>query len=194
MSLQRSVSERIPPESASYPPKSATYLKITDKLWNLPYNIIAAKSEVNQVKVEIRLTETAGEPYAVIFTNEMTGAVRQAAAILEGAELGRMITVEDNERIFVLRPEELYMLRVENEKTAVYTRTRRFDSGRRLYEFEDRLGAGFIRISKSVLINLQHLECVEPALGGLMMVILKNGCKDYISRKYLPAFKKHLGL
>lgn len=56
------------------------------------------------------------------------------------------------------------------------------------------LGVSFMRISKSVLINLQYLECVEPTLGGLMMVTLKNGCKECISRKYLPAFKKYLGL
>ena len=147
-----------------------------------------------RVKVEIKMTETAKEPYAVIFTNEMTEAVRQAAAILEGAVSNKAITVTDNERSFVLRPEELYMLRVENERAAVYTRTKRFDSGRRLYEFEDMLGVSFMRISKSVLINLQYLECVEPTLGGLMMVTLKNGCKECISRKYLPAFKKYLGL
>ena len=105
------------------------------------------------------MTETAKEPYAVIFTNEMTEAVRQAAAILEGAVSNKAITVTDNERIFVLRPEELYMLRVENERAAVYTRTKRFDSGRRLYEFEDMLGVSFMRISKSVLINLQLWSC-----------------------------------
>lgn len=56
------------------------------------------------MKVEIKMTETAKEPYAVIFTNEMTEAVRQAAAILEGAVSNKAITVTDNERIFVLRP------------------------------------------------------------------------------------------
>ena len=43
-------------------------------------------------------------------------------------------------------------------------------------------------------IAIAYLECVEPTLGGLMMVTLKNGCKECISRKYLPAFKKYLGL
>ena len=42
-----------------------------------------------RVKVEIKMTETAKEPYAVIFTNEMTEAVRQAAAILEGTVSNR---------------------------------------------------------------------------------------------------------
>lgn len=49
------------------------------------------------MKVEIKMTETAKEPYAVIFTNEMTEAVRQAAAILEGAVSNKAITVTDNE-------------------------------------------------------------------------------------------------
>lgn len=62
------------------------------------------------MKVEIKLTETVGEPYAVIFTNEVTDAVRQASVILENADPGRMIPVTDSERIFVMHPEELYML------------------------------------------------------------------------------------
>ena len=27
-----------------------------------------------------------------------------------------------------------------------------------------------------------------------LLLKLKNGCKDYVSRKYLPEFKKYLGL
>ena len=110
------------------------------------------------MKVEIKMTETAKEPYAVIFTNEMTEAVRQAAAILEGAVSNKAITVTDNERIFVLRPEELYMLRVENERAAVYTRTKRFDSGRRLYEFEDMLGVSFPSLYLSTYNTLSALS------------------------------------
>ncbi|HHT54760.1 MAG TPA: LytTR family transcriptional regulator, partial [Clostridiales bacterium] len=50
--------------------------------------------------------------------------------------------------------------------------------------------SGFIRISKSVLVNLKYLDCVEPSFGGIMLLVLKNGCKDYISRKYLTGPNK----
>lgn len=76
----------------------------------------------------------------------------------------------------------------------MYAKTKRYISGKRLYEFEALLGSGFMRISKSTIVNLHQLDCLELTLGGLMLLILKNGCKDYISRKYLPAFKKYLGL
>ena len=59
---------------------------------------------------------------------------------------------------------------------------------------EKLLGSGFMRISKSTLINLKQINSVEPSFHGTMLVILKNGNKDYISRKYLPAFKKYLGI
>ncbi|MGI6326557.1 MAG: LytTR family DNA-binding domain-containing protein [Saccharofermentanales bacterium] len=145
------------------------------------------------MKIEIKVLPETEEPYAVIYTSEITPEVRRAAELLNMESSG-VISVVENERIIVLRPDEIYMVRVENEKTVVYTKAKQYSSGKRLYEFEEILGDGFMRISKSTLANLHYLDYVEPTLGGLMLVVLKNGCKDYISRKYLPSFKKYLGL
>lgn len=146
------------------------------------------------MKVEIKVSEEIREPYVIIYTDRITAQISQAALLIENEFSKDIVTVTDGERIKVLRPEEIYMVRIENEKTVVYARTEKYNSGKRLYELESMLGGGFMRISKSVLVNLKHLECVEPSFGGVMLLVLKNGCKDYISRKYLPAFKKYLGI
>ena len=83
--------------------------------------------------------------------------------------------------------------RVESEKVVIYDKNSNYKCGRRLYELEGQLGSGFLRISKSVLVNLRYLESIEPSFSG-MLVVLKNGCKDYVSRKYLPNLKKYLGI
>lgn len=145
------------------------------------------------MKVEIKVLPEAKEPYAVIYASEITPEIRRAVALLE-KEIPDVIPVTENDSIIVLRPDEIYMVRVENEKTVVYTKTKRYDGGKRLYEFEEILGKGFIRISRGTLVNLHYLERVEPAFGDMMLLVMKNSCKDYISRKYLPAFKKYLGL
>ena len=145
------------------------------------------------MKVEIKVLPEAKEPYAVICASEITPEIRRAAALLE-KEIPDVIPVKENDSIIVLRPDEIYMVRVENEKTVIYTKTKRYDGGRRLYEFEEILGKGFMRISKGTLANLHYLDYVESTLGGLMLLVLKNGCKECISRKYLPAFKQYLGL
>ena len=142
------------------------------------------------MKVDIKVLLEAKEPYAVIYASEIAPEIRRTAALLETKNSG-VVSVMENERIIVLRPDEIYMVRVENEKTVVYTKTKRYDGGKRLYEFEEILGKGFMRISKGTLANLHYLE---STLGGLMLLVLKNGCKECISRKYLPAFKQYLGL
>ena len=145
------------------------------------------------MKVEVRISAEIKEPYIVIYTNELTTEVNQIAALIDNATES-IITVSDNERIVILRPDEIYMVRVENEKLIVYCKAKKYSCGKRLYELENLLGGNFMRISRSVLVNLRYLDCVEPSVGGMMLLVLKNGCKDYISRKYLPAFKKYLGL
>ncbi|RKJ31015.1 LytTR family transcriptional regulator, partial [bacterium 1XD42-8] len=32
------------------------------------------------------------------------------------------------------------------------------------------------------------------SFGGMMCLVMKNGCKDYVSRKYLPDLKRYLGI
>lgn len=148
------------------------------------------------MKVEVRISETAAEPYAVIYTHKVTEEILKIATLIEKENCieNSILTVMDNDRIIVLRPVEVYMIRIENEKAVVYSKTHKYSSNRRLYEFETLLGNEFMRISKSTLVNLKYLDFVEPSFGGTMLLVLKNGCKDYISRKYLPTFKKYLGL
>ncbi len=51
-----------------------------------------------------------------------------------------------------------------------------------------------MKISKSTIINLNQVNSVKPSFNGMISLLLKNSCKDYISRKYIPSFKKYLGL
>lgn len=144
------------------------------------------------MRVEIKVFAEIKEPYAVIYTNAITGEVMKIRSILEIQE--PIVTVADGERIIVLTPEETYMIRTENEDVVVYNKDRRYISNKRLYEMEALLGNGFLRISKSTIINLRMIDYVEPAFNGMMMILLKNGSKDFISRKYLPQLKKYLGI
>ena len=122
----------------------------------------------------------------------MTAQIQQIMEILQSP--GNVITVMDNDQLIVLEPSEIYMLRMEDERLNVYCQQKKYVSGKRLYEMEKILGSTFMRISKSTLINLKQISRVESSFHGSMLVILKNGNKDYISRKYLPDFKKYLGI
>lgn len=144
------------------------------------------------MKVEIKLSTEVQEAYAVIYCREITDEIQSLSSIIEAGE--NIITAKDQERIAVLRPKEIFMVRVEGGETVIYTKSRKYTTPKRLYELEEQLGKRFIRISKSAIINLNEVDSVEASFNSMMTLSLKNGCKDYISRKYLPDFKKYLGL
>lgn len=144
------------------------------------------------MKVELKFSSAVKEPYAVIYSDSLTDEVASAVMYLENT--GKIITGEDNGKISILQPNEIYMVRVESERTIIYGRDKKYYSSKRLYQLENQLGKNFMKISKSTIINLGHIKCIEPTFKGMMKLVMKNGCTDYISRKYLPNFKKYLGI
>jgi len=145
------------------------------------------------MKVSIELSPEYSEPYAIIYADKITDSIQRTLDIFGSNE--SPITAFKNENdIVILQPKEIYMVRVENKDTIIYGKEHRYSSRKRLYEMQQQLGAGFIQISKSTLVNLSYMSNVEAGFSGTLLLKLKNGCKDYVSRKYLPEFKKYLGL
>jgi DNA-binding LytR/AlgR family response regulator len=63
-----------------------------------------------------------------------------------------------------------------------------------LFELEEDLGPDFMRISKSIVVNIRKIESVEAVFNGMMLLHMRNGSKEYVSRLYLPELKAYLGL
>lgn len=63
---------------------------------------------------------------------------------------------------------------------------------KRLYELERLLPPGFIRISKSVIMNMDRVTAYRPMVNGLMAASFPNNDIVYISRKYLKDVRSHI--
>ena len=145
------------------------------------------------MKVSVDVSAEYTEPYAVIHTDKITDEIQRMLDIL-GTSESPVTALLNEEDLVILKPAEIYMVRVENTETIIYGESRKYRSRRRLYELAGQLGKQFMQISKSTLINLSYMDSIEPGFGGSMLLKLKNGCREYVSRTYLPAFKKYLGL
>ena len=144
------------------------------------------------MKVSVEITPGVKEPYAVIYTAQVTEEIQRTIDLLGTGDTP--VTAYHEEKLIILQPEDIFMVRVEDGDTILYGAKQKFRSRKRLYELSIQLGKQFMQISKSTLVNLSYLDSVEPGLGGTMLLKLKNECKDYVSRKYLPDFKRYLGL
>ena len=62
-------------------------------------------------------------------------------------------------------------------------------------ELEERLaGTEFVRASKQMLVNFDHVASIRPALNARLQLMLDNGEAAIVSRQYAPAVKRKLGL
>ena len=145
------------------------------------------------MKVNIDISAEYREPFAVIHTDKVTDEIQRMIDVFSNSETP-VTALQNEEDIVVLQPKDIYMVRVEVGDTAIYGAKQRYRSRKRLYELADQLGKQFMQISKTTLINLSYMDSIEPGFSGTLLLKLKNGSKDYVSRKYLPEFKKYLGL
>lgn len=145
------------------------------------------------MKVSVDISPKYIESYAVIYTDKVTDEIQWMIDVFGTSETP-VTALQNEENIVILRPKEIYMVRVEDGDTIIYGAKQRYRSRKRLYELGQQFGKQFMQISKTTLINLSYMDSIESGFSGTLLLKMKNGCKDYVSRKFLPDFKKYLGL
>lgn len=145
------------------------------------------------MKAKVDISPDYKEPFAVIHSDKMTDEIQRILDYISSGDVP-ITAFRNEEDIVVLKPEEIYMVRIEDGNTIIYGDKQIYRSRKRLYELADQLGKGFMQIAKPTLINLSYIDSIELGFGGSLLIKLKNGSKDYVTRTYLKEFKKYLGL
>lgn len=147
------------------------------------------------MRVDMNISSEIKEPYAVIHAGELTPEIAELAREISQFQNGKSVIIgklEDS--MVVIEPEQIVLIRVENEKVYIVAGNTTYRVGKRMYELLEILGKDFMQVSKSAAINLKYLESVEPSFNGIMLLHMKGGEKEYISRKYVPELRKYLGI
>ena len=144
------------------------------------------------MKIIIEEPVEGDEEQLIIRCRHMTPELLRVLAYLKPQET---ITAYDGSEIFRLKPGSLYYAESVDNKTFLYTKDKVFESKQRLYELDEVLdNSDFLRVSKSVILNLSKIKSLNPALNGRFEASLDNGEKVIISRQYVGDLKKRLGI
>lgn len=95
---------------------------------------------------------------------------------------------------FVNVMDALYFESVD-EKIFLYTEASVMEVRQRLYELEEMLsGKDFIRISKSVIVNINKIMALRPELNRTLLLTMCSGEQLVVSRNYVKAFRGLIGI
>ena len=139
------------------------------------------------------IIDKACEEKVLIYAKHRTKQIEDIESYISniGTEL---LGYDENRDAVKLSPTEIYCFIVEENKIYALTDSGKFRINQRLYEIEELVSADFVKINQSCLCNIRKISKFGASLGGSLTVILKNGYKDYVSRRQIKAVKERFGL
>lgn len=125
-------------------------------------------------------------------TPAVTQLINQLAALQTSAQT---IALTIDKQVVLIEQHNIILIEVIGTEITVSTVDHTFHTHGQLKKMLLKLNkSDFIQVAKGSVLNLNHLKTLEPAFSGNMTAKLTRNFKVTISRKYLPALKKQLGM
>ena len=141
--------------------------------------------------VEIEQVGRERKEQVLIRYHAVTEEVREIAAFVKSRQ-GSLTGVKDS-RQYEIAVSDIYYFESVDGKTFLYTKDQVYETSYRIYELESMLRPkNFLRVSKSMLLNLMKIRSIQSALNGRFAAVLLSGEEVIISRSYVKGLKAAL--
>ncbi|MBE5877664.1 MAG: LytTR family transcriptional regulator [Lachnospiraceae bacterium] len=122
--------------------------------------------------------------------DEDTMTIKQYLSAFEGMILGKD---EETEKEKMMTPGEILYIEVVERKTYAYLRDSVWRITYGLQQFMDEFGSvGFARNSKSMLVNIYHIQELNAQMNMRVNIVMDNGERIVLNRSYKNEFYKYL--
>lgn len=142
--------------------------------------------EVKILKIAEHLPETVE-----IKCHQVNAQVSEIAAFVKSRQ-GQISGFSDGMQ-YEIPIVNIYYVEAVDSRVFLYCSSQIYETKQRLYEIEEiLLEKQFLRVSKSVVLNLMKVKAIRPAMNGRFSAILLNDEEIIISRKYVSSLKNKL--
>lgn len=83
---------------------------------------------------------------------------------------------------------------IEDNKTIAKVGNKKYKIEGSIQELEKKLNTSFVQINRYALINVNYIERFDASWNGNLIVLLKDGTKDFVSRRRIKLLKERIGL
>lgn len=146
------------------------------------------------MKVRIEIDETLFEDEVVIRCrrlDEETQKIYQSLQDVKKETRSILFYLDNTEYYFPL--DKILFFETEEHGVRAHTLDQIYDTQYRLYELEEMLPGTFMRVSKSTILNLQHIFSITKNLTAASVVQFSGTHKQvYVSRNYYKPLKSRL--
>ena len=145
------------------------------------------------MKLRLEISDQAEEE-VIIRCQSLTEEVKLIQDVVSNviekdAEL--LLTMGSSE--YYIPRSELLFFETDNGRTTAHTADNMYYTHYKLYELERILPAGFVRVSKSCILNAAKVCAIQKNLAGSSGVLFRDSRKKvYVSRMYYKVLKEKI--
>lgn len=148
------------------------------------------------MKVKIEIEEGLEEEEVVIRCGSLSDSVVSLQNFISKQNNGkRYLALTGGETEYYVPLEDIYFFETEGREIRAHTAEHIFVCSYRLYELEELLPGSFMRISKSTIVNLDHIYSITRNLTASSEVeFVGSNKKALVSRSYYKALVERLNV
>ena len=143
------------------------------------------------MKCKVIIDKGLNEDEALLCVREKTPLVDSIESYINSLEK-EIYGYKDKEAV-CLNISDIYCITIEDGRVIAVLENEKYYLKQRLYVIEEQLGPSFLKINQSTILNTAKIKKFSASFGGCLMVTLKNGFKDYVSRRQLKQVKEKIG-
>lgn len=145
------------------------------------------------MKIEIDIDDKYRDISIEIKASRLTQEIEKILSLLR--MMSMQITVKKGEEIRLLDMDQILYIEAVDRNTFVYTKDESYEIDLRLYEVERQfIEQGFIRISKTAIINMKKIQSLKADINRKIRVTMINGEQIIVSRNYADELRRRLGV
>lgn len=111
---------------------------------------------------------------------------------LNSGNINEVIGMQGNS-LYILNVSDIIKFYSDEKKNYCKTAEGDFIIKEKLYFLEDNLpNDKFIRISNSVIVNIEKAKCFDTSILGSIIIIFKDNTKEYVSKRRVSSVMKFL--
>lgn len=145
------------------------------------------------MKIKIEIDPSCDEPEIVLKAPEITEEVEAVYKQLLGRQNKILqLEVEKDNVSYYLKLREILFFETDSKLVMAHTKNEAFKVNYKLYELEEILGANFMRVAKSTIINLDQIYSLTRSISNCEVTFQESYKKVYVSRRYYRAVRTKL--
>lgn len=145
------------------------------------------------MKIKIEIDSSVEEDEVIVRCKTMSDAVQKIQQTVESLSKQVDLTFWKDGTEFFLPLEAILFFETSGSRIDAHTADDVFQVKQKLYELEEILPSHFLRISKSTIMNVQHIYSIEKNLTASSLVKFRKSHKQvFVSRNYYKVLKQRL--